>query len=103
MADTLSLLLNPLHSIMQGNFTEITAAGALIIKPNCCNKDCYLLPKATVMSVDTYGCCRGTVLTDLQVTTVRTVLLPDHLGSKLILTICNQCIATPLSDNTTVL
>ena len=59
------------------------------MKPNCCNEDCYLLPKDTVMSVDTYGCFRGTGLADLQVTTVRFVLLSDHLGSKLILTICN--------------
>jgi hypothetical protein len=90
MADTLSLLvLDALHSIMQVTVIEITVTGALIMKPNYCNEDCYLLPKDTVMSVDTYGCCRGTCLTDLQVTTVRFVLLPDHLGSKLILSICN--------------
>ena len=67
MADTLSLLfLDPLHTIMQGTVTEITVAGALIMKPNCCNADCYLLPKDTVLSVDTYRCCRGTGLTGLQ-------------------------------------
>ena len=101
MADTLSVLvLDPLHTIMQGTVIEVTVAGALIMKPKCCNEDCYLLPKDTVMLVDTYRCCRGTGLTDLQVTTVRLVLLPDHLGSKLILTICNQFIATPFSHNT---
>jgi len=89
MADTLSLLfLDPLHPIMQGTVIEITVAGALIMKPNCCNEDCYLLQKGTVMLVDTYRCCRGTGLPDLQVTTVRFVLLPDHLGTKLILTTC---------------
>ena len=72
------------------------------MKPNCSNADCYLLPKYTVLSVDTYGCWRGTGLTDLQVTAVRLVLLLDHLGSKLILTICNQFIATPFSHNTTL-
>jgi len=103
MADTLSVLvLDPLHMIMQGTVIEITVAGALIMKPNCCNADCYPLPKDTVMSVDTYRCCRGTGLTDLQVATVRLVLLPDHLGSKLILTICNQFIAIPFSHNTTM-
>jgi len=67
MADTLSLLvLDPLHSIMQGTVTEITVAGALIMKPNCCNADCYLLPKDTVMSVDTYGCFKATCLLVLQ-------------------------------------
>jgi hypothetical protein len=72
MADKFSLIfLDPLHSIMQGTVIEITVAGALIIKPNYCNEDCYLLPKDTVMSVDKYGCCRETSLTDLQVTTVR--------------------------------
>jgi len=87
---------------MQGTVIEITVAGALIMKPNCCNADCYLLPKDTVLLVDTYRCCRGTGLTDLQVTTVRFVLLPDHLRSKLILTICNQFIAISFSHNTTV-
>jgi len=68
MADTLSLLVpDPLHTIMQGTFIEITVAGALIIKPNSCTADCYLLPKDTVLLVDTYGCCRGTGLSDLQV------------------------------------
>ena len=101
MADTLSLLvLEPLHMIRQRTVIEITVAGALIMKSNCCNADCCLLPKDTVMSVDTYRCCRGTSLTDLQVTTVRLVLLPDQLGSKLILTNCNQFIATPFSHNT---
>ena len=72
MADTLSLLvLDPLHTIMQGTVIEITVAGALIMKPNCCNADCYLPPKDTVMSVDTYGCCRGTCLPDLQVNNSR--------------------------------
>jgi hypothetical protein len=101
MADTLSLLvLDPLHTIMQGIFIEITVARAL--KPNCCNEDCYLLPKDTVMLVDTYGRCRGTGLPNLQVTTVRLVLRPDHLNSKLILSICNQCIAVPFCHNTTL-
>jgi hypothetical protein len=55
MADIISLLLlDPLHTIMQGTVIEITVAGALIIKPNCCNAECYLLPKDTVMSVDSY-------------------------------------------------
>ena len=50
MADTLSVLvLDPLHMKMQGTVIEITVAGALIMKPNCCNADCYLLPKDTVM------------------------------------------------------
>ena len=54
MADALSLLvLDPLHTIMQGTVIEITVAGALIMKPNCCNADCYLLPTDTVMLVDT--------------------------------------------------
>jgi hypothetical protein len=54
MADTLSLLvLEPLHKIMQGTVIEITVAGALIMKPNCCNEDCYLLPKDSVILVDT--------------------------------------------------
>ena len=98
MADTLSVLvLDPLHTIVQGTVIGITLAGALIMKPNCCNADCYLLPKDTVMLVDTYRSCRGTGLTVLQATTVRLVLLPDHLGSKLILTICNQFIAIPFS------
>jgi len=67
MADTLSLLLlDPLHTIMQGTVIEITVAGVLIMKPNCCNADCSLLPKDTLMSVDTYGCFIGTFLTDLQ-------------------------------------
>jgi hypothetical protein len=61
---------------MQGTFIEITVAGALTMKPNCHSADCYLLPKDTVLSVDTYGCFRGTGLSDLQVTTVRLVLLP---------------------------
>jgi hypothetical protein len=61
---------------MHETVTEITVAGALIMKPNCCNEDGYLLPKDTVMPVDTYGCCRGTCLPDLQVTTVRLFLLP---------------------------
>jgi len=103
MSDTLSLLvLVPLHTIMQGTVIEITVAGALKMKPNCCNADCYLLPKDRVMLVDTYGCCRGSNLHDLEVTRVRLVLLPDHLGSKLILTICNQFIAIPFSHNTTL-
>jgi hypothetical protein len=38
---------------MQGTVIEITFAGGLEIKPNFCNEDCYLLPKDTVMSVDT--------------------------------------------------
>jgi hypothetical protein len=76
MADKLSVLvLDPLHTIMHGTVTEITVAGALIVKPNCCNADCCLLPKDRVMLVDTYGCFRGTCLSDLQVTTVRLVLL----------------------------
>jgi len=67
MADTLSLwALDPLHMIMQWTVIEITVAGALIMKPNCCNADCYLVPKDSLMSVDTYRCCRGTGLTDLQ-------------------------------------
>jgi hypothetical protein len=61
--------------IMQGTVIEITVAGALIIKPNFSNADCYLMGKDTVLSVDTYGCFIGTGLTDLQVTTVRLVLL----------------------------
>jgi len=74
MADTISLLvLDPLHTVMQGTVIEITVAGALIMKPNCCNADCYLLPKDTGMLVDTYGCCTGTGLPYLQVTTVRLV------------------------------
>jgi hypothetical protein len=82
MADTLSLLVpDPLHTITQGTVTEITVAGTLIMKPNCCNEVCYLLPKDTVMLVDTYGCCRGTDLPDLQLTTVMFVLLPDQLDS----------------------
>jgi len=93
------MVLDPLHTIMQGKVIEITVAGTLIMKPNCCIADCNLLPKDTVMLVDTYRCCRGTGLTDLQVTTVRFVL-PDYLGSKLILTICNQFIATLFSHNT---
>jgi len=52
--------------IMEGTVIEITAADALIRKPNFCNADCYLLPKDTVLSVDTYRCCRGTGLTGLQ-------------------------------------
>jgi len=52
--------------IMKGTVIEITVAGALIMKPNCCNADCYLLPKDTMMSVDTYRWFRGTYLTDLQ-------------------------------------
>jgi len=103
MSDTLSLLvLVPLHTIMQGTVIEITVAGALIMKPNCCNADCYLLPKDRVMLVDTYGCYRESNLHDLEVTRVRLVLLPDHLDSKLILTICNQFIAIHFSHNTTV-
>jgi len=40
MADTLSVLgLDPLHMIMQGSVIEITVAGTLIMKPNCCNAD----------------------------------------------------------------
>jgi hypothetical protein len=66
--------------IIQGTVIEITVAGALMMKPNCCNEGCYLLPKDTVMSVDTYGGRRGTGLPDLQVTTVRFVLLPRSLG-----------------------
>jgi hypothetical protein len=67
MADTFSfLVLDPLHMIMKGTVIEITVARALIMKPNCCNADCYLLPKDTMMSVDTYGWFRGTYLTDLQ-------------------------------------
>ena len=77
MADSHSLLgLDPLHTIMQGTAIEIIVAGALVMKPNCCNEDCYLLPRDTVMSVDTYRCFRGTCLTDLNVKTVRLVLLP---------------------------
>ena len=72
------------------------------MKPNCCNADCYLLPTDTVMLVNTHGSCRGTCLSDLQVTTVRLVLLPDHLGSKLILSICNQLIAISFSHNATL-
>jgi len=54
MADTLSVLvLDPLHTIMQGTVIEITVEGSLIMKPNCCNADCYLLPKDTVLLVDT--------------------------------------------------
>jgi len=103
LADTLSLLvLDALHTIMQGTAIEIPVAGALIMKPNCCNADCYLLQKDNVLSVDTYGWCRGTGLTDPQVTAVRPVLLSDHLDSKLILTICNQFIATHFSHNTTL-
>jgi len=75
MADTLSLLvLDPLHTIMQGTIIEITVAGALIMTPNCCNEDYYLLPKDSVTLVDTYRCFRGTCLPDLQVTTARLVL-----------------------------
>jgi len=67
MADTLSLLvLDPLHTIMQRTVVEITVAGALIMKPKCSNADCYVLSKDGLMSVDTYRCCRGTGLTDLQ-------------------------------------
>ena len=60
---------------MQGTVIEITVVGAVIMKPNFCNEDSYLLPKDTVMLVDTYGCCRGTGFSDLQVTTVRFVPL----------------------------
>jgi len=66
MADTFCTVLDTLHTLMQGTVIEITVAGALIMKPNCCNADCYLLPKDTVLSVDTYGCFRGICLTDLQ-------------------------------------
>jgi len=67
MADTLSLLvLDQLYKKMQWTVIEITVAGALIMKPNSCNADCYLLPKDPVLSVDTYRCCRGTGLTGLQ-------------------------------------
>jgi len=67
MADTLSVLvLDPLYKIMQWTIIEITVAGALIMKPNCCNAACYLLPKDTVLSVDTYRCGRVTGLTGLQ-------------------------------------
>jgi len=67
MADTLSLLvLDQLYKIMQWTVLDITVAGALIMKPNCCNAACYLLPKDTMQSVDTYGCCRQTGLTGLQ-------------------------------------
>jgi uncharacterized protein YjhX (UPF0386 family) len=53
MADTLYLLLlEPLHTIMQGTLIEITVARALIMKPNCCNEDGYLLPNDSVMLVD---------------------------------------------------
>ena len=39
MADTISLLIrDPLHTIMQGTVTEITVAGALIMKPNISTK-----------------------------------------------------------------
>jgi hypothetical protein len=77
MADTLSLLdLDPLHTVMRGMVIEITVAGASIMQPNFCNEDYCFLPKDTVMLVDTYRCCRGTCLPDLQVTTVRLVLLP---------------------------
>ena len=76
MADKLSLrVLDPLHTTMQGTFTEITVAGALIMEPNCSNADCCLLPKDSVMFVDTYGCFRETCLSDLQVTAVGLVLL----------------------------
>jgi len=55
MADSLSLLaLDPLQTIMHWAIIVITVAGALIMKPNCCNADRYLLPKDTVLSVDTY-------------------------------------------------
>jgi hypothetical protein len=48
MSDIFSLLvLAPLHPIMQGTILEITVAGALIMNQNCCNEDCYLLPKDT--------------------------------------------------------
>jgi hypothetical protein len=48
MADTLSLLvLDPLCTTMQGTVIDITVAEALIMKPNCFNEDCYLLPKDT--------------------------------------------------------
>jgi len=64
MADTHSLLfLDELYKIMQWTVIEITVAGALIMKPNCCNANCYLLPKGTLVSVDTYRCCRGSGLT----------------------------------------
>jgi hypothetical protein len=84
MADTHFLhwfLTNYTHNA-RGSYREITVARALIMKPNCFNADCYLLQKYTVLSVDTYGCCRGTCLPDLQVTRVRLVFGPDHLGSK---------------------
>jgi len=70
------VVLDPPHMIMQGTVIEIIVVGALKMKPNCCNEDCYLLPKDSVVLVDTYKCCRGTCLPDLQVTTVRLVLLP---------------------------
>ena len=39
VTDTFSLLdLDPLHTIIQRTVTEITVAGALIRKPNCCNE-----------------------------------------------------------------
>jgi len=46
MTDTLSLVpLDPLHTIMQGTVIEIIVAGALIMKPNYCKANGYLLSK----------------------------------------------------------
>jgi hypothetical protein len=38
---------------MQLTVIEITVAGALTTKQNCCNADCYLLPKDTLITADT--------------------------------------------------
>jgi hypothetical protein len=54
------------------------------------------------MWLDTYGLFQRNLLDWSAVKTVRIILLPDHLGSKLILNICNQFIAIPFSHNTTV-
>jgi hypothetical protein len=45
----LLLILDPLYMIMQTTIIEITVAGALIMKPNFCNEDYYLLGKDTVI------------------------------------------------------
>jgi hypothetical protein len=100
MADTLSLLiLDPLHIIIQRTVIEITVAGALIMKTNCCNEDCYLLPKDTVMLVDV---AEGPACLICRSQQVGLFFCPHNLGSKLILSICNQFIAIPLSHNTTL-
>jgi len=102
MADTRSVLVfNPLHTKMKGSVIEITVAGALTIKPNCCNAYCYLLPKHCAVVRYTRMLQRDR-LADLQVTTVRFVLLSDHLCSKLILTTCNKFFAIPFSRNKTL-